>query len=421
MEDIISMSNKELSRLQVLNKVLERNYTQSKAGEILNLSTRQIKRLCKNLKEMGPKGLISRKRANPSNYRLKQSLKDNIVEIILKNYRDFGPTLAHEKMIEKHGIKISLTSIRNIMIEYLIWEPKKVKRKVIHQMRNRRACFGELVQIDGSYHNWFEERGSKCCLLVFIDDATSSLVEMKFVDAETTWNYFHCTQNYLKNFGRPIAFYSDQHGIFRINHKGAISGNGLTQYGRALKELDIKLICANTPQAKGRVERANRTLQDRLIKELRLQNISTIEDANRFLPTFMKDFNNRFAKVPKSSIDAHRALFGYNLNRIFTLQDTRYLSKNLTFQYKNVIYQIKTSRSSYTLRKARVKILEDISGNVYVEHHGKELEYSVYHEQEYQGEIISSKLIDEALKKTKYKPNKNHPWKRYYPRSQLVC
>jgi hypothetical protein len=239
-----------------------------------------------------------------------------------------------------------------------------VRRVVIHQLRERRPRLGELVQIDGSPHDWFEGRAPKCTLLVFVDDATSRLMYLQFVEAETTFNYFAGVRSYITAFGKPLAFYSDKFGVFRVNMPNPLSGTGLTQFGRALKELDIELICAHSPQAKGRVERANQTLQDRLTKELRLGGISSLEQANAYLPEFIAAYNKRFAVAPRSTESAHRSLSkGADLDRILTLCERRTLSKNLTLSYNNVIYQIKTKRCAYTMRQAHVEVRERHPGD----------------------------------------------------------
>jgi hypothetical protein len=276
--------------------------------------------------------------------------------------------------------------------------------------------YGELIQIDGSPHAWFENRGPKCTLIVFIDDATGNLLYLKFEKAETTWAYADGVKSSVLNHGRPCAYYSDKHNIFRVNRSNTLSGEGLTQFGKMLDDLDIALICANSPQAKGRVERSNRVLQDRLVKELRLNSISTIEEANAFLPSFMEKHNRRFAKIPKSPLNAHRDLpKDLDLDRIFRLRETRYLSKNLTFQYKNKLYQIKTSRPTYALRKARVDVFENKDGDVLVEYKKQKLSYSIYVDRSPRAEEVHSKELNSKLDnllKTKYKPTKRHPWKR---------
>jgi hypothetical protein len=419
------MTFKECDRLKIIQKVCDKRLTQESAAENLGVCTRQVKRLCQKYRLHGPIGLVSKKRGVKSNNYISDEIKEKALSIIKEKYSDFGPTFAHEKLVELHGFATSLTVIRILMIKNNIWTPHKIKEKTIHQMRPRRSREGELVQADGSPDEWFEERAPKCTLLAQVDDATSKIKVAMFADAETTWNYMDLTRAYIEKFGKPLSYYTDKFGVFKVNHPGSLSGNGITQFHRALKELDIELICANSPQAKGRIERANRTLQDRLKKELRLRNISSIEEANAFLPSFIEDYNQRFAKVPKDNSDAHRSLTKENnLNRIFVIKEIRHLSKNLTFQYKNKLYQIKTERPGYALRKAKVTVLENKKEEVFVEYKGKKLSYTIYEERPRQADVISSKelntKIDHFSNTSKYKPPRSHPWKAYYPRSKFI-
>jgi hypothetical protein len=357
--------------------------------------------------------LVSKRRGKPSNNQLKGEVKQEAIDLIYSKYNDFGPTLAHEKLTEQHGLKLSVETVRRLMIIEEIWKPRKAKKDDVHQMRERRACYGELVQLDGSPHQWFEERGESCDLLVYIDDATGQLMELYFTPGETTFSYFAATQRYLTRYGKPVAFYSDKNSIFKVNIKNALTGSGMTQFGRAMRELDIEIICANTPQAKGRVERANQVLQDRLVKEMRLRDISNIAAANEYAAEFMADYNARFAVQSKSSHNAHRSLGSKeDLARIFSLQEQRTLSKNLTLQYKNVVYQIQTSRPSYALRKARVTVCENGQGDIDIFYKGQPLDYTIYRKQQRQAEVVSSKAIDHKFKKP-HKPGKDHPWRRY--------
>jgi hypothetical protein len=281
-------------------------------------------------------------------------------------------------------------------------------------MRERRACFGELVQIDGSDHVWFGERAPKCTLLVFIDDATGQLMELWFVPDETFFGYCQATHHYLERYGKPLAFYSDKHGIFRVNQPRPMGlSSGLTQFGRAMQELDVQIICANTPQAKGRIERANQTLQDRLVKELRLRGISDMETANAFLPEFRDDFNRRFAVLPRSSHNAHRPLLkADNLELILTHQETRTLSKNLTVQFKYVIYQIQSKRPGYALRNAKVTVCENDQGEVTILYKNKPLPYTIYNQSPRQADVVDIKTLDRRIKNPT-PPAPNHPWRRY--------
>jgi transposase/uncharacterized protein YifE (UPF0438 family) len=411
------MSKKELTRLEVMQRLEQKRMRQKEAAEILGVSTRHIRRLLHSYREHKEKGLISKRRGKPSNNRLKAETKQEAIDLLHSRYHDFGPTLAYEKLTEVHDLTLSVESVRQIMIAEELWKPRKVKRKAIHQMRPRRACLGELVQIDGSPHAWFEGRGPACTLLVYIDDATGKLMELLFVPVESTFNYFAATRRYLDRHGCPVAFYSDKHGIFKVNAKNALSGSGMTQFGQAMKALDIEIICANTPQAKGRVERANQTLQDRLVKELRLKDISSMQKANAYAPVFIADFNRRFAVQPRSSHDAHRPLLFSEdeLNIIFSQKETRVLSKNLTLQYHKVIYQIQTTRPTYALRKAQVTVCENAQGEITILYKGRSLDYSIFHKQQRQAEVVMSKEIDTHLEKSKkpHKPGPNHPWRQY--------
>lgn len=412
METILKMSSKELSRLEVMQKLVEKRMSQKEAGEILSLCTRQIKRLLKRYNKQGAAGLVSKHRGRKGNNRLSEEVKKQALNLLKTKYQGFGPTLAHEKLNEKEKLKLSDESVRKLMIEEDLWKPRKLKKIVTHQLRERRACFGELVQIDGSPHDWFEGRAEACSLLVFIDDATGKLLELLFVDSESFFSYAQASEQYFKRYGKPIAFYSDKHGIFRVNQPSASSGDAITQFGRAMQELDIQIICANTPQAKGRVERVIQTLQDRLPKEMRLQGIDCREDGNAYLNEFIEDFNQRFAEEPRSSVDAHRKLTAKDdLARILTWQEARVISKNLTVQFQKVVYQIQTERPSYSLRNAAVTICQDDKQNITLLYNGQSLPYNIFHQQAKQSKIVMSKDLNQALPAKPHKPALNHPWR----------
>ena len=414
MDQLLTMSKRELTRLEVMQRLNTKSLRQHEAACMLGISVRQVKRLFRAYKQQGPPGLISKRRGKPGNNQLDALTVQKAIDLICEHYRDFGPTLAHEKLIEKHGLRLSRESVRGIMIAEGWWKPKRAKKAQVHPMRERRACLGELVQIDGSEHAWFEERGPKCTLLVYIDDATGQLMELWFVEHESFFAYCEASRHYFERCGKPVAFYSDKHSIFRVNTEQFLSlGEGLTQFGRAMQELDIQIICANTPQAKGRIERANQTLQDRLVKELRLRGISDMDSANAYLPEFREDFNRRFAVQPRSSHDAHRPLLkSENLDIILTHQKKGTLSKNLTVQSKKVIYQIQSDRPGYALRKAQVTLCENAQGNVTIFYKDMPLEYTIYHRPSRQGEVVDSKSLNHQLKLPK-PPAPNHPWRRY--------
>jgi len=414
METFLSMSTKELSRLEVMQRLSKKQMNQKEAGEILHLSTRQIKRLLKRYKKQGAAGMISKHRGRPAANRLSESMKKRTLDLLKTKYRGFGPTLAHEKLVEKEKLTLSVESVRKIMIEENLWKSRKLKKIVTHQLRERRACFGELVQIDGSPHDWFEGRADTCVLLVFIDDATGKLLQLQFVDNESFFSYAQTAEKYFKRYGKPVAFYSDKHGIFRVNQASAGSSDTITQFGRAMHELDIQIICANTPQAKGRVERANQTLQDRLPKEMRLLNIRSHEDGNAYLPEFMTDFNQRFADDPRSQVDAHRPLTPRDdLARILTWQVTRTISKNLLVQFENVVYQIQTERPTYAMRNALVTVCADAKQNITLLYNGKSLPYTIFHKQAKQSEVVIAKDLNTVIEKIPFKPASDHPWRSF--------
>ena len=414
MDKLLQMSAKEITRLEAIQRIKDKRLTQKEAGRMLGISVRQVKRLYQAYRKQGAKGLVSQRRGKASNNRLDAGIVQQALDLIKEKYTDFGPTLAHEKLVEVHQIQMSRESVRRIMIEEGIWKPKRAKKPPVHQMRERRACFGELVQIDGSDHDWFEGRAPRCNLLVYIDDASGQLLELWFVPEETTFAYFAASRHYFERYGKPVAFYSDKHGIFRVNREQTSGlSDGITQFGRAMQELDIQIICANSPQAKGRVERANQTLQDRLVKELRLQGISDIDTANAFLPQFREDFNRRFAVQPRSNHDAHRPLLKTeNLDLILTRQKTGPLSKNLTVQFNRVIYQIQSDRPGYALRNAQVTVCEKADGEVTILYKNQPLPYTIFHKASQQAEVVDSKTLNRQIKLPQ-PPAANHPWRRY--------
>lgn len=417
MDELLTMSKSEITRLEVMQRLKDKRLSQKEASRMLEISVRQVKRLYRAYKAKGAAGLVSARRGKASNNRLGAGIVQQAIDLLYERYRDFGPTLAHEKLTEVHGLEISDESVRQLMIAEGLWKPKKARKAPIHQMRQRRACFGELVQIDGSDHAWFEERGPKCTLLVFIDDATGQIGELWFVPHETFFAYCEASRHYFERYGKPIAFYSDKHGIFRVNQEQKVGlGSGLTQFGRAMEDLDIQIICANSPQAKGRVERANQTLQDRLVKELRLRGISDMQAGNAYLPEFREDFNRRFAIGPHSSHDAHRPLQKTeNLDLILTRQKTGTLTKNLTVQSNKVIYQIQSDRPDYALRAAQVTVCENAQGEVTILYKNKPLSYTIYHKPTRQAEVVDSKTLDQHIK-THKSPAPDHPWRRGFGR-----
>jgi hypothetical protein len=415
-EEKVRMSIKEADRLGIMRQIDKKNLTIKKASEQLGLSLRHCKRVRKRYLQEGPCGLISRKKGCPSNNKISKETRDKTIFLIKTRYSDFGPTLASEKLRERDEILLSKETIRKWMIEEGIWKAKKKKEKRVYQRRTRRSRFGELLQGDGSPHDWFEGRAEKCTLLQFVDDATSKTTAAKFMPSETTDGYISLLEEQLKKYGRPLGLYVDRSSIFRVNKKEVQKGKAITHFGRVLKDLDIELICANSPQAKGRVERKNRVFQDRLIKEMRLQGINTIDEANAFLPTFLEEHNKHFGIDPANPEDAHRPLRKQDdLRKIFARKDQRKLSKDLTFQHQGTLYMVKTDTPN-RLKHASIDIFERENEDIEIEYKGKKLKYRKWSETIYERPLIAGAKDIESIgmgwaNKKPVRPSRHHPWR----------
>jgi hypothetical protein len=397
----VTMSMRELDRLKCIQAVIEGELPATRAAERLAMSSRQVRRLAQRYRLEGPVGLITRHRNRPSNRRLEEDLENQVARILRDQYPDFGPTLAMEKLAERHQIVLAKETVRRIQIAAGLWIPRKLRPPKVQQPRLRRACVGELIQIDGCEHAWFEDRAPVCTALVFVDDATSRLMWVKFTGSESTFGYFEAMREYLGRYGKPLALYSDKASIFRINKPEAANGPGFTQFARALYELNIDGICANTPAAKGRVERAHLTLQDRLVKELRLQGISTIEAANAFIPAFIEAYNTRFAKVPRNGFDAHRPLRpDENLELIFAWRELRKVTQSLTLHYERKLFLLADIPANRRLIGKYVEVFQYPDGRIEIRVGGRALPYSVYDKlaEVDQGAIVESKRLSSVLR-----------------------
>ena len=398
------MSDKEIQRLAVLQDVRDHRITQVRAAEILNLSTRQITRLLQKLNQDGVSGLAHASRGQPGHHRHDELLKSKCLSIISEHLLGFGPTLAHEKLSSMFALDIPVETLRRWMTANDLWIPRAKRQKRPYQPRYNRDCFGELIQIDGSYHDWFEGRAGKCCLLVYIDDATGKLLHLRFCQAETTFDYMLSTRAYIEQYGKPVAFYSDKHSVFRVNQKSS-QNSQITQFGRILNELNIDIIFANSPQAKGRVERANRTLQDRLIKEMRLENISSIEEANTWLPCFIEQFNQKFGKCARNSKNLHRPLTESKaeLDDIFTWQEPRKVTKSLTITYDKCVYILEANEFNQKLVGQYISFLEYPDGTVAIMHEGRKINYRIFNKlaELQQNEVVENKRLGAVLEHIK--------------------
>ena len=398
---LVTMSNKELHRLPVIQAVVEKRLRRRDAASQLDLTERQVQRLMNRFRESGAAGLTNGRRGLPGTHRIDIALRHRILTLLRENYVGFGATLAAEKLLERHGISVSVETLRCWMTADGLWVPHAHRRPRVYQPRYRRDCLGELIQIDGSHHDWFEGRASKCCLLVYIDDATGRLMHLRFCQSESAFDYMLATREYVDKHGKPVAFYSDKYAVFRVS-QAETRRTGMTQFGRALHDLNIELICANSSQAKGRVERANLTLQDRLIKEMRLENISGIEAANAWLDVFIRDFNRRFARPATYPKDLHRPVSENRteLDDIFAWQTLRTLSKAMTFQYDKMLYLVEPSEENTHIAGEKILAFDYPDGTLAFRYGNRTLKYQVFDKLACidQGRIVDNTRLGAVLK-----------------------
>lgn len=373
-EDRVVMSGKELRRVHVIRQVLNQQITQVKAGALLGLTTRQVRRLLKRVQEEGDRGLVHRGRGKPSNRRMAEPLKAKILRLYTTQYGDFGPTLAAEKLAERHELVISAETLR-LWLRAQGVEHFRRRKRPHRAWRARKAHVGELVQLDGSHHDWLEGRGPHGVLMAYIDDA-SSRVFARFYEYEGTLPALDSFQRYVRRYGLPLALYADKHTTYRSPAEPTVEEQlrgvePTSQFGRALGELGVELIAAHSPQAKGRVERLFKTFQDRLIKELRLAEVATLEAANQFLETYLPTYNQRFAVPPAQPADLHRPRpSAQELARLLCLKTPRVLRRDWTVAYNGQLYQVQAN-----VRATQVQVEERVDGTLRITHHGQALAY----------------------------------------------
>lgn len=411
---MITMSQKELSRLQVVQQVLDGSLSQEQAAALLHVSVRQMRRVQRRYEAEGAAGLPHKLRGRASNRKLDDALRLHAQQLIVRYYPDFGPTLACEMLAERHDVSLSVESIRTLMRAAGLWRAKRKRLKPIHPMRERRPRRGELIQIDGSPHDWFEGRAPHCTLLVFIDDATSELTALRFVRAETTADYLLTLRQHIVEHGLPMCLYSDRHTIFRSASK---QNPQPTYFAQALERLGIEGIQASSPQAKGRVERANQTLQDRLVKALRLAGIHDMHRANAWMPTYVKSHNRRFAVTPKEPEDAHVPYQDdlEELDVALAYHHERRLSKTLSCQFRQQVIQIHAPGKQRRLAGQRVQIIEHLDGRLQLLHGQDDLTVESVQKKQDANPVANAKSLNTrvqtALKKRSVPPAANHPWK----------
>lgn len=414
MDAYIVMSKKEAGYVEVLQKVIAGSISRKEAAKTLSVTTRHLRRLEKRFQKEGMVGLVHRNRGKRSNRKIPEEKKTAILKLLRDTYADFGPTFASEKLKEDHDLDYDPKTIRSLMIEAGLWKSKGRKKEAHRSWRERRACLGDLIQYDGSYEHWFEDRGPKSCLLASINDATGRVTQAFFAEHEGTEPTFAFWRSYLETHGKPHSIYVDKFSTYSMNHKLAKeNGDTLTQFGRAMRECGVEIILANSPQAKGRVERLFKTLQDRLIKELRLKGISTPEEANRFLEkTFLPAFNARFAVVPRESADLHVRLTKKERNAlpaIFSRQCDRIVRNDFTLAYKNEWYQLSEEQSVTVFKGDAVTIEERQDDTIRFRLHGKYLRSS-----RLPARPLKVKVTPVSLSpRSPHRPAADHPWRKF--------
>lgn len=415
-DSFLCMTAKDLERRDVVQRLLRGGLTIATAALQLRLSTRHLKRLKAKAKKGGLSALLHGNRGKPSANRLPDNERSKIVALVSEKYFDFSPTFAAEKLSEVHGISHDPKTIQSVLVEANIWIKQTKRKKEQHRSwRERRPAKGDLVQFDGSYEHWFEERGGESCLLAAIDDATGNVVHAMFDYSEGVKPVCAFWEAYLTKNGKPLAIYLDKFSTYRMNLPTAReNADTLTQFGRAMQELRIEVIHANSPQAKGRVERLFQTLQDRLIKELRLNNISDIETANQFLTKkFIPAFNAKFAVEPRTQTDHHRPLIqreSNNLSAILCRQEERTVRSDFTISYANHWYQLTAEQPVNVCKKDRIIIEERRNGSIQMRLRAKYLNYCVLPARP--PKVLKSPVwVLPANKRTVSKPPANHPWR----------
>ena len=407
-EDMIMVRQGELRRLHVIQKVLERVIKQVEAAEVLSLSGRQIRRIVKRIRSEGDRGIIHKSRGRPSNRRIADKIRDRVIKLYRAQYKDFGPTLASEKLQERNRIEISDETLRRWLIETGDW--KKSRKKGKHrQWRERKAHFGEMVQMDGSHHQWFEDRGPGCVLMGYIDDATGDAFG-RFYGYEGTLPAMDSFKRYIKENGLPLKVYLDKHSTYKSTAKPSIQDEldnvePLSQFERALKELGVEVIHAHSAQAKGRIERLFGTFQDRLIKEMRLRGIRTIEEGNRFLEEYLPLYNKRFSVCAKEKGNFHRPLpKGLNVDTILCIKTERAMRNDFTVAHNKKLYQVED-----TIKASKVVVQDRIDGSMIITYKGRSLRFKQ----------ISARPVREnrdpvvVRKRKPYIPPADHPWRRF--------
>jgi len=413
---LVCMTEKELAKYDVICNLINKKINGIDASKQLGLTTRQIRRLKKTANKYGVEGFAHKARGRMSNRKLTPGTLKEAERLLREKYYDFGPTFAAEKLDEDDGIKLGKETVRTIMVNLKLWvvRPRK-KGKIKHVWRARKDNEGEMQQFDGSYHVWFGTKES--CLLLSVDDATGKITHAKFDYNESTMAVFSFWIEYFLKNGLPLSIYLDKFSTYKINHKNAVDNKDMiTQFQRAMNQVGVRAISAHSPEAKGRVERMNETLQDRLVKELRLAGITTIEEANKFLEKYIPKFNAKFAVIPSRRKNLHKKLDKQteeNLDQIFSIQNMRVVNNDYTIMFKNNFFQLDKQQPTTVYKKDKITVEEHLDGEIKLRLRSTYLNYTVLPERPRKEINIKLPALT-SQEQSSYKPPINHPWRKQF-------
>jgi len=417
-EDLITLSKREIERLRIIHRVMGKQMTQVKASELLGITDRQVRNIIGKIRNNGDGAIAHGNRGRVAANKMPAELEARIGGIVKRRYPDFGPKFASEKLEEREEIKVSKEKLRQIMIAKGMWRVKR-RRKEVHQWRERKAYYGEMVQMDGSHHDWLEGRGEELVFMGYIDDATNRVFGF-FYDYEGVYPAMDSFKRYISLYGLPKSLYLDKHSTYKTTRqpdtdellRGKVAE---TQFERACGELEIEMIHANSPQAKGRIERTFATLQDRLIKEMRLAGVRTKEEANLFLEWYLPIYNERFLRVAREEGDLHRPLAKHiNLREIFCIKGKRTINNGYIIKWRGRMFLIQ--HPSIVMRRRKVEVREHFDGKITIKFNGRYLQCSEIVEQKpVAKEKAKRPAVKPTKKKAKYIPPPDHPWRRWTP------
>ena len=418
-KELITMSKKEVDRLRIIHRVSDKQMSQVYGAKLLGITDRQVRNLLHKIRQHGDKGIVHGNRGHTAPNKMSIELEEKIGKIVERKYTDFGPTLASEKLFELDGIKISKEKVRRIMIAKGLWKVRRKRERDVHQWRERKHYFGEMVQFDGSHHMWLEDRGPKMVFMGYIDDATNHTFG-RFYEYEGLYPAMDSLTHYIKRYGLPRSVYLDKYKTYKATRPPNLyeelrGEEPLTQYQRALRELGITIIHADSPQAKGRVERLFGILQDRLIKEMRLAKIKTLKQANDFLEIYLPVYNERFSKIAIKEGNLHSPLPDeIDLREIFCIKDIRIITNGYIVQWKGKRFLI--DNASIAMRRRKVEVREHFNGEHTIKFNGRYLDFhEVFEPKPLKTQPQKVPVNGNGKKKGKYIPPSDHPWRRHDP------